>query len=73
MEIDMRKEQISQSHPSLASPPQRGFNIAQLGLRILVTSFTLAAIILAVTSAQSLLLGFGFSFQARYSYSSAFR
>lgn len=71
MEIDKTKDQVGSN--SFASPPQKSFIIAQLFFRIQVFSFTIAAVIIAVTSAQLRDLGEGANVQARYSYSSAFR
>ncbi|CAK9175164.1 unnamed protein product [Ilex paraguariensis] len=58
--------------PKSLSPPPRGFFMAQIGLRILAIAFTLAAICIIVTSAQTVTI-FGIDMRASYTYSSAFR
>lgn len=58
--------------PALSRSPQRRFFITQVGLRLLVIAFTVASISVMVTSRQSVVI-FGFTFKARYSYSSAMR
>ncbi|XP_050383065.1 CASP-like protein 1F2 [Argentina anserina] len=60
---------------SLASASQRrktSFLMAQVGIRISVIAFTLVAISVMVTNRQSVKV-FGFTFQAHYTYSSAFK
>ncbi|KAF5456969.1 hypothetical protein F2P56_021113 [Juglans regia] len=56
----------------MSSPSQRRCSVAQLILRVLAVAFTAAAISVTVTSGQSVVI-LGFTFKARYSYSSAMR
>ncbi|KAA8530070.1 hypothetical protein F0562_004779 [Nyssa sinensis] len=78
MESGMPKEksffplQVKSLAVSMTSPPQRGFYMTQVMLRLLAIVFTSAAISVMITSGQTLTM-FGISFSARYSYSSAFR
>ncbi|KAK1387774.1 hypothetical protein POM88_015952 [Heracleum sosnowskyi] len=73
----MTREQIFPSPQalSLTRKPknQRVFNIAQLVLRVLVPSFTLAATIETLKSDQTVQTPFGISFSASYTYSAAMR
>lgn len=56
----------------LSNSSNRKFLIAQATLRVLIIAFIVVAISVMVTSVQSIVL-FGFTFKARYSYSSAFK
>ncbi|KAK3039125.1 hypothetical protein RJ639_028871 [Escallonia herrerae] len=75
----MASDHHSQVLKTPASPPPMsqsqlpsGFFLTQITLRILALAFTVAAISLMVTSGQSVFI-YGVVFQARFSYSFAFR
>lgn len=55
-----------------SKPSRRRFFSAQVTLRVLAIAVTVPAISLMVNSSQSVVL-FGFTFEARYSYSSALK
>jgi membrane-anchored glycerophosphoryl diester phosphodiesterase (GDPDase) len=55
-----------------SKPSQRRFFSAQVTLRVLAIALTVPAISLMVNSSQSVVM-FGFTFEARYSYSSALK
>ena len=56
----------------LSNTSKKCFFVAQIMLRVFAAAFTLAAICVMATSSQSIIL-LGFTFKARYSYSSAMR